>query len=153
MYPFANSNGLKKKCDELNVKVLAYSPIGLGLLSGKYSLDKLPEGPRASLAKAFFGEQPENAAKLVAAVQQTASKHNGTPSQVAINWCIAKGTTPIPGARNLKQLQENLGSLSWKLDAEDVARLDTACADIQPLVKSQPFPPKDVGTGLKMFDS
>ena len=43
LYPFANSNGLKAKCDELGVKVLAYSPIGLGLLSGKYSKDKLPE--------------------------------------------------------------------------------------------------------------
>merc|ERR1719353_430011 len=47
LYPFANSNGLKRKCDQLGVKILAYSPLGLGLLSGKYSINKLPEGPRA----------------------------------------------------------------------------------------------------------
>ena len=99
------------------------------------------------------GEQSESAAKLVGAVQQTAAKHKATPSQVAINWCIAKGTTPIPGARNLKQLKENLGSLSWKLDAGDIALLDSASASIQPLAKSNPFPAKDIETGLQMFDS
>lgn len=66
--------------------------------------------------------------------------------------CIAKGTVPIPGARNLQQAQQNLGALTWKLDAGDVAALDAACADIKPLAKS-PFPEKDIRTGLKMFDS
>ncbi|EOD08714.1 hypothetical protein EMIHUDRAFT_419848 [Emiliania huxleyi CCMP1516] len=153
LYPFANSNGLKRKCDQLGVKVLAYSPIGLGLLSGKYSAEQLPEGPRAELAKAFFNGQPETAAGLVDAVAKTAEKHGATPSQVAINWCVAKGTIPIPGARNLRQLKDNLGALSWRLDAADVARLDAASAAVQPLAKANPFPAKDVGSGLRMFDS
>jgi len=152
LYPFANQNGLKRKCDDLGVKVLAYSPLGLGLLSGKYSKEKLPEGPRAKLAEAFFERDADVATRLVAAVKQVGDKHNGTPSQVAINWCIAKGTVPIPGARNLKQLKENLSALDWKLDADDVAALDAACAGIQPLAKS-PFPEKDIRTGLRMFDS
>ena len=68
-----------------------------------------------------------------------------TLSQVAINWCVAKGTTPIPGARNLRQLKANLGALSWRLDA--------ASAAVQPFAKANPFPAKDVGSGLRMFDS
>ena len=107
LYPFANSNGLKQRCDELGVTVLAYSPLGLGLLSGKYSREKLPEGPRAQLAKTFFTENAESAERLVAAVGAAASKHGGTPSQVAINWCLAKGTLPIPGARNLEQVRQS----------------------------------------------
>jgi pyridoxine 4-dehydrogenase len=151
LHPFANANGLKQKCDELGVKVLAYSPLGLGLLSGKYSKEKLPSGPRAALATAFFEDAAAPA--LVDAVRKTADKHGGTPSQVAINWCIAKGTCPIPGARSLRQAQENFGSLEWKLDASDVALLDTACAAVKPLAAKSPFPEKDVKTGLRMFDS
>merc|ERR1711972_498785 len=126
--------------------------MGLGLLSGKYSADQLPNGPRATLAKAFFQDDAEVAKRLVEAVKATADKHGGTPSQVAINWCIAKGTVPIPGARNLRQAKDNLGALAWQLDASDVAALDAACAGLQPLAKS-PFPEKDINTGLKMFDS
>ena len=99
-----------------------------------------------------FEDDAETAAKLVAAVGQTAQKHQATPSQVAINWCIAKGTVPIPGARNLKQLKDNLGAQAWKMDAEDLALLDAACASVKPLAAS-PFPEKDIQTGLKMFDS
>jgi len=152
LYPFAEQNGLKAKCDELGVRVLAYSPLGLGLLSGKYSSDKLPSGPRAKLAKAFFEDDAEVAAGLVGAVQACAAKHGGTPSQVALNWCRAKGTVPIPGARNLAQAEENLGALKWQLDAEDVKALDRACANVKPLAKA-PFPEKDRDTGLIMFDS
>lgn len=133
------------------MKVLAYSPLGLGLLSGKYSKDKLPSGPRAELAKAFFAQ--DGATELVAAVRATAEKHGGTPSQVAINWCRAKGTVPIPGARTLQQATDNLGALKWQLDTADLQRLDAACAKVQPLVEKAPFPKEDINTGLTMFDS
>lgn len=46
--------------------------------------------------------------------------------QVAINWCICKGTLPIPGAKNLEQAKENLGALGWKLNGGEVAELDAA---------------------------
>ena len=150
LYPNANSNGLKQRCDDLGVRVLAYSPLGLGLLSGKYNKDRLPEGPRASLATAFFAQ--DAADRLVAAVRTVAEKHGGTPSQVAINWCVAKGTVPIPGARTIQQARDNLGALKWKLDADDLRLLDSASSDIAPLASS-PFPKTDINTGLTMFDS
>ena len=126
---------------------------GLGLLSGKYNAENLPPGPRAALATAFFKDNEQVAGQLVDAVKKAADKHNGTPSQVAINWCIAKGTTPIPGARNVNQAKDNLSALAWKLDASDVVALDAAAAGIKPLASSSPFPAKDIFTGLKMFDS
>jgi pyridoxine 4-dehydrogenase len=49
---------------------------------------------------------------------------NKTSAQVAINWCITKGTLPIPGARNQRQAKENAGALGWSLSDEQVARLD-----------------------------
>jgi pyridoxine 4-dehydrogenase len=48
--------------------------------------------------------------------------------QVAINWCICKGTVPIPGAKDLAQAKENLGALGWRLSSGEVAELDAAAA-------------------------
>ena len=53
--------------------------------------------------------------------------HGGkSNTQVALNWVIWKGALPIPGAKNAKQAQENAGGLGWKLDDDEVARLDEA---------------------------
>jgi pyridoxine 4-dehydrogenase len=49
-------------------------------------------------------------------------------TQVAINWCMAKGTLPIPGAKDLAQARDNLGALGWRLSAGQVAELDAAAA-------------------------
>ena len=151
-YPFANANGLKKTCDDLGVKVLAYSPLGLGLLSGKYSLDKLPAGPRKSLAEAFFSQDASK--DLLAAVAQVQSKHGvSSPTQVAINWCRGHGACPIPGCRTPAQVAQNYASLDWKCDKADMAALDAAASRLKPLVASAGFPEKDAFTGLRMFDS
>ena len=51
--------------------------------------------------------------------------HDGrSPGQVALNWIIAKGAVPIPGAKNRHQAEENAGALGWSLDGDEVARLD-----------------------------
>ena len=51
-----------------------------------------------------------------------------TPSQVALNWLIAKGAVPIPGAKNRAQATENAGALGWQLSADDLAALDAVGA-------------------------
>jgi pyridoxine 4-dehydrogenase len=51
--------------------------------------------------------------------------HGGkSNSQVALNWTICKGTLPIPGAKTMKQAQDNAGALGWKLTDEEVSKLD-----------------------------
>jgi pyridoxine 4-dehydrogenase len=47
-----------------------------------------------------------------------------TPAQVALNWTLLKGTIPIPGAKNVSQVQQNAGALGWELTSEEVAELD-----------------------------
>jgi pyridoxine 4-dehydrogenase len=51
-------------------------------------------------------------------------------SQVALNWCISKGTIPIPGAKNVKQAEQNIGAIGWQLDTGEVAELDRAAARV-----------------------
>lgn len=50
----------------------------------------------------------------------------GVVSKVAINWCICKGAIPIPGVKSLCQAEDNLGALGWRLNGEEVARLESA---------------------------
>ena len=68
------------------------------------------------------------------AVAQTRSK---TLAQIALNWCRAKGTIPIPGAKTLDQARQNIGALGWQLDAGEVAELDQAAAKVtRPMVQN-----------------
>ncbi len=116
------TSGLLSTCAELGVIPLAYSPIGQGRLTGKYTAATPPPGKRN------FSDHPmEVVDGVVAELRAVGDKHGGKlPSQVALNWIIAKGAVPIPGAKNLAQAEENAGALGWSLDGDDVARLDAA---------------------------
>ncbi|MBD2496498.1 aldo/keto reductase [Nostoc sp. FACHB-280] len=115
--------GLKDVCDELGIKLIAYSPLALGILTGKYSeTGTFPKGVRGLL----FRQLLPGVRSLLACLQAIAQSRNKTMSQVAINWCICKGTIPIPGAKSLAQAQENIGALGWQLDAGEIAELDKA---------------------------
>lgn len=117
--------GLKDVCDELGIKIIAYSPLALGLLTGKYSeKGPFPKGVRGLL----FRQLLPGVQSLLACLREIAQLRNKTVSQVAINWCICKGTIPIPGAKSVEQAKENIGALGWLLNASEVAQLDQAAA-------------------------
>jgi diketogulonate reductase-like aldo/keto reductase len=62
---------------------------------------------------------------VVGELRRVGEKHGGkTPSQVALNWVIAKGVVPIPGAKDRHQAEENAGALRWSIDGDDIASLD-----------------------------
>lgn len=117
---------LKDLCDELGIKLIAYSPLALGLLTGKYSEQgPLPKGIRGLL----FRQILPGMRSLLACLQDVAQSRNKTMSQVAINWCICKGTIPIPGAKSVEQARENIGALGWQLDGNEIAELDKAATN------------------------
>jgi aryl-alcohol dehydrogenase-like predicted oxidoreductase len=116
-------NGVMNTCRELGVTVIAYSPIEMGLLSGKYT----PENPVPGLrsrrySRAYLARiQP-----LIVRLREIGMAHGKTPAQVALNWTMRKSTVPIPGAKNARQAQENAGALGWRLSEDEIAVLDTA---------------------------
>ena len=113
-------NGLMQLCKELEVTVIAYSPIAQGLLTGKYGSQNPPPPRRRVSSGTLESLQP-----LLKEMGRIGSAHGDkTPAQVAVNWCMAKETLPIPGAKNGRQATENAGALGWSLSAEDLARLD-----------------------------
>lgn len=115
-----DTDGTIAACRELGVTIIAYSPIKYGMLSGKYTPTHLPTGGRARQFDAAYlaGIQP-----LLALLREVGEKSGKTPAQVAIRWVIQRDAIPIPGAKNLKQAQENAAALGWQIDADDMARL------------------------------
>ncbi len=117
--------GLKDVCDELGIKLIAYSPLALGLLTGKYSeKGDFPKGIRGLL----FRQMLPGMRSLLACLQEISQARNKSMSQIALNWCICKGSIPIPGAKNAEQARENIAALGWLLDAGEIAELDKAAA-------------------------
>jgi aryl-alcohol dehydrogenase-like predicted oxidoreductase len=113
-------SGLLATCAELGVVPLAYSPIGQGRLTGKYSAANPPPSTRN-----FSAHPMEQVDRVVAELRRVGEANGGkTPSQVALNWIIAKGAVPIPGAKNRKQAEQNAGALGWLMGDDDVAALD-----------------------------
>lgn len=120
------TDGLLAKCESLGVAVLAYSPLSQGLLTGKYTPENLPVGPRNRLYKKVVPKIDP----LVKILKIVGERHNKTPAQVALNWCICKGTIPIPGAKNTRQAEENAGALGWRLNAAEVSELDAVSSSL-----------------------
>ncbi len=114
------TTGLLDACSRLGVVLLAYSPIGQGRLTGKYSATNPPQGRRG------FSDHPmEQIATVITELRRIGEANGGrTPSQVALRWLIDKGALPIPGAKNAAQATENAGALGWTLPADDLAALD-----------------------------
>lgn len=154
LYRWPDQNGLLKACDDLGVQVLSYSPLALGMLTGKYTLEKPPQGPRkAVFEKLLTTPDYQN---LLDTMKEVAAGHgDASLSQVALNWTRAKKTIPIPGARTLSQIQKNNAALDWNMSAEEVSLLDREAAKVTTFLtpEANPFPKKDINTGLILYDS
>ncbi|HJT23946.1 MAG TPA: aldo/keto reductase, partial [bacterium] len=121
-------NGLLEECQKTKVRFIAYSPLGMGMLSGKYSPRNPPSGPR----RLFYWGQLGRIQALVEKLNELGMAHGGkTVNQVALNWLLCKGALPIPGAKNAAQAKENAGAMGWRLNPAEVAELDEASRDFK----------------------
>lgn len=126
---------MNSACEDIDCRLISYSPLCLGLLTGKYTLDNLPRpgNPRRQLFKELLpGAQP-----LLSTLNAVATEYGKSQTQVAINWAIQKGTVPIPGARTIEQARENLGATGWSLRPDAVEELDnTALKVSKPMIQN-----------------
>jgi aryl-alcohol dehydrogenase-like predicted oxidoreductase len=114
-------DGLLDAARELGITIIAWGPLAKGVLSGKYSAEHRPPGMRG---RRFTGEVLRRIAPLLARLGEIGMVRGKTRAQVAINWCMAKGTLPIPGAKTGAQARENAGALGWALTEDEVTALD-----------------------------
>jgi len=116
-------SGVLERCKETGVRLIAYSPLAQGILTGKFSVETPPPGVRGRKYGAILKELPA----LINLMTEIGKGHGDkTPGQVALNWIICKGGLPIPGAKTGKQAEQNNGAIGWRLSPEEVKALDTA---------------------------
>jgi len=130
------SRYMNQVCQEENCRLISYSPLCLGLLTGKYTLDNLPRGlinPRRQL----FRELLPGAKNLLNTLEAIGKEIDKSQTQVAINWALCKDTVPITGVRTLEQARENLGAYGWNLTPSMVDELDRAALSVgKPMIQN-----------------
>lgn len=119
-------NGVLDACRELGITLIAYSPLAMGALTGKYSIGTRARGLRQWLGT-FRRRNMEAAEPVISLLREIGTRYDKTCSQVALRWLIEmEDVLPIPGAKNSRQAGENLGALSFSLTPTEAERLDQA---------------------------
>jgi len=116
-------------CGQNNVGVLAYSPLGEGILTGRYDETTVfPPGDVRNHCVFFRPDVLPHALKVTAAARQVAEKHGVTPAQVAINWVARQPhiTSVIVGSSSVTQVAQNAAAVDWEMDDDDRAILKAA---------------------------
>jgi aryl-alcohol dehydrogenase-like predicted oxidoreductase len=122
-------DGTLAAAKELGVTIIAYTPLESGLLSGKYHRNPDLLKNKSSFWRMRLRRGLDRSRKLVAALEEIASRHNATAAQVALNWVInSQGETvvAIPGVTRVNQATESAGAMKFELTGEEIDRLDKA---------------------------
>jgi aryl-alcohol dehydrogenase-like predicted oxidoreductase len=126
---------LLKTARELGVAIVAYSPIGRGMLGGQIrSPDDFDASDSRRYTPRFSAENFPNNLKLVDRITEIAKKRNCSPSQLTLAWILAQGDDffPIPGTTSVDRVAENGGSSDIVLSEEDEAEIRKACEEAEP---------------------
>jgi aryl-alcohol dehydrogenase-like predicted oxidoreductase len=117
---------------ELGIGLVAYSPLGRGLLTGTITRDSGADGQQDNRRSAYFprfqGEALDANLTLVEKITEVAQEKGCTPGQLALAWVLAQGDdiVPIPGTKRVRYLEENVAATDVKLSAEDLQTLERA---------------------------
>ena len=113
-------------CIDVAATLVAYSPLGRGMLSGRFKDESLGEGDFRSLTPRFQGEAYEANVALVDEIEAVAAAKSCTPAQIALAWVLGRGehVMTIPGTTRLGNLKQNLGAYEILLSEDEQAALD-----------------------------
>jgi aryl-alcohol dehydrogenase-like predicted oxidoreductase len=119
------TTGVIAAAKKLGVTITAYTPLGYGLLTGKYH--KNPELFNSSKRGFMLKRKFEKSRPIVHALEEIAKNYDATPGQVALNWVIhfqGQTVVTIPGATKVQHAQQSAGAMSFKLSEDELTRLD-----------------------------
>jgi len=130
-------NGVARACAELDIPLIAYSPLGRGFLTGQIkSIDDIPADDMRRGYPRFQPGAFEKNLELVHEIQTLAEKKGATAGQVAIAWVKAQGKKPgmpliipIPGASSAERVKENL--VEVELSENDLKEIDSLLASAE----------------------
>ncbi|KAJ5580685.1 aldo/keto reductase [Penicillium hetheringtonii] len=113
-------------CRELGIAIVAYSPIGRGILTGQIkSMSDLAEDDFRRYLPKYSEEHFPKIQELVEGLKDVAKAHNCSSTQVSIAWLLAQGSDiiPIPGTRTTARMDENNASAQIQLSSEEVQKI------------------------------
>jgi aryl-alcohol dehydrogenase-like predicted oxidoreductase len=125
--------------EELGIGLVAYSPLGRGFLSGRFSSpDELDESDYRRHGPRFTGENLNANLQLAARVRELAQEREITPGQLALAWVLRRGPNivPIPGTKRVSYLEENIAAADVELSDEEVEQI----ADALPAAAGERYP-------------
>lgn len=113
-------------CLAHDVALLAYSPLGRGMLTGRLKKSDIAEGDFRATLPRYQGDAFEKNQQTVKRIESVAERVGATAAQVALAWLLAKypNVIPIPGTTHADRLAENVGAGTVRLDASAIAELD-----------------------------
>jgi aryl-alcohol dehydrogenase-like predicted oxidoreductase len=116
-------------CAENNIGVIVYSPMQRGLLTGKFSYERLkklaPDDHRLR-SDEFLNPKFPLILEFVEQLRPIAERNSATLAQLAINWtlCRPEVTAAIVGARRPEQIEETYSSGDWELGQDDISEIE-----------------------------
>jgi aryl-alcohol dehydrogenase-like predicted oxidoreductase len=122
-------DGVLPTLKELDIALVAYSPLGRGFLTGAIkSIDDLAEDDYRRTSPRFQGDNFQKNLDLVAVVERLAADKGVTPAQLGLAWVLAQWDriVPIPGTKRRHRLEENVGALDVELTADELAAIGAA---------------------------
>jgi aryl-alcohol dehydrogenase-like predicted oxidoreductase len=113
--------------------IIAYSPLGQGLLSGRYHRGHRPANRIRGANPLFLPENLVRAAELISTLREVADAHSASPAQIALAWVIrSPAVTAIPGASSVEQLESNAAAADIELTDAEHQALRAAAERFQP---------------------
>ncbi|KAI0654913.1 Aldo/keto reductase [Cubamyces menziesii] len=134
--------GLLKTARELGVTIVAYSPLGRGLLTGRFkSIDDFPPNDWRRSVPRYTQNFPQ-ILKLCDTLSTVGKKYGATAGQISLAWLLAQGDDiiPIPGTTKIANIKENIGALSIQLSPEDVEEIRKAAVAVDAVVEGDRYP-------------
>ena len=128
--------GVADVCAELDIELLAYSPLALGLLARRPGEQA---GQLSGARRLLFQRLSSSGQPLLAAMEAIADARQTSMAAVALNWCRAHGARPIPGLRRPAQVEQVAAALGWQLTAAEREDLDRLALALPARMPANPF--------------
>ncbi|MFZ0428368.1 MAG: aldo/keto reductase, partial [Acidobacteriota bacterium] len=127
-------NGVLETARELGISIIAYSPLEMGLLTGKFHRDPGLLESRPFVRRLRLGRLMRKSRPLIEVLERLAAGRGVTPSQIALNWLVhfhGDTVVTIPGASKPKHAAESAGAMTFTLSSDELSEIDRVSQECQ----------------------
>ena len=130
-------SGVLEAAKELGMTIIAWSPLEMGVLTGKFHKDPGLLGSRPIGRRFYLRRQLKRSARVIEALEEIADAHGVTPAVFALSWLVnfyGETVVAIPGATKVSHAEQNVMALGLRLSESEMERLDELSRKFQRLI-------------------